>query len=81
MSKKLKVIDKRLLLFVVIMVLGTIVFWVSASLTDWESTKTVIFRWEHWYFMDWFGELHRIRTGIYSGDDIANYPAFCFLVY
>lgn len=81
MSKKLKVIDKRLLLFVVIMVLGTIVFWVSASLTDWESTKTVIFRWEHWYFMDWFGELHRIQTGIYSGDDIANYPAFCFLVY
>ena len=81
MTKHIRKIDKRLMIFGIVMLVGTAIFWITASLTDWESTKTIIFRWEHWYFMDWFGELHRIQTGIYSGEDIANYPAFCFLIY
>lgn len=81
MIKYIKSIDRRFLIFGVVILVGTAIFWIAASLTDWESTKTVLFRWEHWYFMDWFGELHRIQTGIYTGEDVANYPAFCFLIY
>lgn len=73
--------DRRILLFVSVLAIGSIVFWSVAFLTDWESTKTSLFRWDHWFFMDWFGELHRIQTGVYTGDDIANYPAFCFMIF
>ncbi len=73
--------DKRIVFFISVMGIFIVSFWFAASLTEWESTKTSIFRWQHWFFMDWFGELHRIQTGIYTGDDIANYPAFCFLIF
>lgn len=73
--------DKRIWFFIIALSIGIIVFWTAAAITDWESTKSSIFRWENWFFMDWFGELHRIQTGVYTGDDIANYPAFCFLIF
>lgn len=73
--------DKRILLFLGVLSINIIVFWLAAAVTDWESTRTSLFRWHHWFFMDWFGELHRIQTGIYTGEDIANYPAFCFLIF
>lgn len=80
-EKKVHFTDKRILLFVGVLGMGIVIFWIAAALTDWSSTKTAIFRWEHWFFMDWFGELHRIQTGVYTGDDIANYPAFCFVIF
>lgn len=73
--------DNRILFFIGVLSVFAAVFWVAAVITDWTSTKTSIFRWEHWFFEDWFGELHRFQTGIYTGDDIANYPAFCFLIF
>lgn len=73
--------DKRILLFICTIIVGNIIFWIAAALTDWQSTKTTFFRWDHWSFMDWFSEFMRFNTGnIYVGNDIANYPAFCFLI-
>lgn len=75
--------DKRFWIFVCVLSIGIVVFWIAAAVTEWKSTQTVLFRWDHWYFMDWFGELHRIQTGVYTGDKeaVANYPAFCFLIF
>lgn len=74
--------DKRFWFFVCVLGIGIVVFWIAAAVTEWKSTQTVLFRWDFWYFMDWFGELHRIQTGVYTGNEaVANYPAFCFLIF
>lgn len=84
MKSKIKEVfnDKRILVFVCAIMVGSIIFWVAAALTDWQSTKTVFFRWDYHTFMDWFTEFMRLNKGnIYTGDEVANYPAFCFLIY
>ena len=84
MKKKITTLinDNRIMLFMCTIIIGNIIFWIAAALTDWQSTRTTFFRWDHWSFMDWFTEFMRFNTGnIYTGDDIANYPAFCFLIF
>lgn len=78
---KLRVKDIRITIFIIIMLIGTGMFWVAAGLTDWQSTQTVFFRWTHHFFMDWFGELRRFGDGIYDCEAPANYPALCFIIY
>lgn len=74
--------DKRIMLYVLSIFIGNLIFWIMAAKTDWKSTQTVFLRWDHWTYMDWFSEFMRFNDGaIYVGEEPANYPAFCFIIY
>lgn len=72
--------DKRILFFVIVLGIFTLIFWVAAAKTEWKSTPTSFFRWQHDTFDDWFTELYRTKAGPFTGDSIGNYPALCFLI-
>lgn len=81
-EKKILEMDKRVLLYIVLIFVGNIIFWTMAALTDWKSTQTVFFRWDHWTYMDWFSEFMRFNDEtVYAGEKPANYPALCFVIY
>lgn len=81
-KKNIFKMDKCMLIYIAAIFVGNLIFWMMAAKTDWRSTQTVFFRWDHWTYMDWFSEFMRCNDGaIYVGEEPANYPAFCFIIY